>query len=232
MAAFSRAVEFGYKYLETDAHVTADGVLVALHDATLDRVTDRSGVIEALPWREIRTARIAGVEPIPLLADVLTSWPHVRVNIDPKSDRAVAPLIELIRRTGVLDRVCVGSFSHRRLRRIRAALGPRLCTSMSPYEVLRLRLAASGLAPRSAVATAPNCTQIPARQGRIMLAEPRLLRCAHALGLQVHVWTINDRAQMEALLDLGVDGLISDNLADLRAVLERRGQWQSPAAAT
>ena len=88
MPAFQHAVALGYRYLETDVHATADGVLVAFHDDVLDRVTDRTGVIAALPWSDVRRARVAG-EPIPLLDDLLGTWPEVRVNIDPKQDAAV-----------------------------------------------------------------------------------------------------------------------------------------------
>jgi glycerophosphoryl diester phosphodiesterase len=225
MAAFARAVELGYRYVETDVHTTADGVLVALHDATLDRVTDRTGAVAALPWREVRAARIAGVEPIPLLADILHGWPDLRVNVDPKSDAAVGPLVDVVHRAGAVDRVCVGSFSDRRLRQVRAALGPHLCTSMGPGEVRRLVLAARGLLPPAAVPRAAACVQVPPRQGRVALAEPRLLGRAHTLGLPVHVWTVNDPAQMRALLDLGVDGIVTDDPAALRSVLEERGAW-------
>jgi glycerophosphoryl diester phosphodiesterase len=225
MAAFARAVELGYRYLETDVHVTADDVLVVFHDDRLDRVTDRPGEIGSLTWREVRAARIGGTDPIPLFADVLASWPDVRVNIDPKSDRAVGPLVRTIRAAGALDRVCIGSFSDDRLRRARAALGPRLCTSMGPGEVLRLRLAAWGLLPRSAVPGGPACVQIPVRRRVVPLAEQRLLSCAHELGLPVHVWTVNDPGQMHDLLDLGVDGIVSDDIVALRAVLRDRGEW-------
>jgi glycerophosphoryl diester phosphodiesterase len=217
MAAFARAVELGYRYLETDVHVTADGVLIAFHDDRLDRVTDRTGEVESLSWREVRAARIAGVEPIPLFADILASWPHVRIVVDPKSDRAVEPLVQAIRAAGALDRVCIGSFSDRRLRSVRAALGSRLCTSMGPVEVLRLRMVAWGLLPRGAVPRTPACVQIPVRRGGITLAEPRLVAYAHTIGRPVHVWTVNDPDQMRALLDLGADGIISDDLVALRA---------------
>ena len=86
MPAFEHAVRLGYRYLETDAHVTADGVLIAFHDDRLDRVTDRTGVIAELPWSEVQRARVDGREPIPLLEDLLAAWPDVRVNIDPKQD--------------------------------------------------------------------------------------------------------------------------------------------------
>ena len=225
MAAFARAVELGYRYLETDVQVTADEVLVAFHDDRLDRVTDRPGEIGSLTWREVRAARIGGTDPIPLFADVLASWPDVCVNVDPKSDRAVGPLVRTIRAAGALDRVCIGSFSDHRLRRARAALGPRLCTSMGPGEVLRLRLAAWGLVPRSAVPGGPACAQIPVRRGFVPLAERRMLSCAHELGLPVHVWTVNDPVQMHDLLELGVDGIVSDDIFALRAVLRDRGEW-------
>ena len=227
MAAFARAVELGYRYLETDVHVTADDVLVVFHDDRLDRVTDRTGEIGSLTWREVRAARIGGTDPIPLFADVLVSWPDVRVNVDPKSDGAVGPLVRTIQAAGALDRVCIGSFSDRRLRRARAALGPRLCTSMGPGEVLRLRLAAWGLLPDSAVPSAPACAQIPVRRGFVPLAEQQLLSCAHEFGLPVHVWTVNDPGQMHSLLRLGVDGIVSDDIVALRAVLQDLGKWYS-----
>jgi glycerophosphoryl diester phosphodiesterase len=156
---------------------------------------------------------------------VLASWPDVRVNVDPKSDCAVGPLVRTIRAAGALDRVCIGSFSDRRLERARAALGSRLCTSMGPGEVLRLRLAAWGLVPRSAVPSGPACAQVPVRRGLIPLAERRMLSYAHELGLPVHVWTVNDPVQMHDLLELGVDGIVSDDIVALRGVLRDRGEW-------
>ena len=123
LAAFAHAVELGYRYLETDVHATSDGVLLAFHDRTLDRVTDRVGVVAQLPWREVREARIGGREPIPTLEELLGSWPDVRVNIDVKEMGAVEPLIEVIRRTGAVDRVCVASFSARRTAAVRRRVG-------------------------------------------------------------------------------------------------------------
>jgi glycerophosphoryl diester phosphodiesterase len=98
---------------------------------------------------------------------------------------------------------------------------------MGPNEVRRLRLAAWGLLPRAAVPGAAACVQLPPRWGRVPLAEPRLLGLAHALGLPVQVWTVNQPDEMRRLLDLGVDGILSDDLAALRAVLAERGAWRS-----
>ncbi len=223
MAAFEAAVALGYRYLETDVRVTADGVALAFHDAGLDRVTDRRGRLERLPWDTVRQARIAGREPIPQLCDLLGCWPEVRINLDVKSDRAVAPTVEAVRRTGSIGRVCVGAFSTGRIAAVRAAFGPALCTSLGPREVLRLKLPYAAAPARQR----GRCAQVPARIGRRAFVDARFLRAAHAAGLAVHAWTVNDRAEMEHLLDLGVDGIMTDRADVLREVLVGRGQWQT-----
>jgi glycerophosphoryl diester phosphodiesterase len=227
LVAFEAAIRLGYRYVETDVHATVDGVLLAFHDDRLDRVTDRTGRIADLPFTEVARARVAGREPIPRLEELLAAWPELRVNVDPKDDTTVRPLIEVVRRTGAIDRICVGSFSGRRLTRVRAALGPRLCTSLGPRGVAALRGASwrvPGLA-RLVGAEGAACVQIPVRQGRLPIVDRRFVRAAHGLGLPVHVWTVDDPAEMEALLDLGVDGLMTDRPAILRDVLSARGLW-------
>lgn len=222
-AAFQAAVDLGYRYLETDAYATRDGTLIAFHDDRLDRVTDRTGRIAELAYADVKPARIEGREPVPLMEDLLASFPEARFNIDPKHDGAVAPLAEAIRRTDALDRVCIGSFSGARLARLRAMLGPRLCTSMGPWDTTRLRFSAWGL-PMGGFAHI-GCAQLPVRQYGVTLVDAALVRRAHAAGLQVHVWTIDDPAEMTRLLDLGVDGLMTDRPAVLKQVLTARGAW-------
>jgi glycerophosphoryl diester phosphodiesterase len=223
MAAFERAVALGYRYLETDVRVTADGVALAFHDATLDRVTDHHGHIDALPWSVVRDARIGGTEPIPLLSDLLTAWPDVCLNLDIKADRSVAPTVAAIRRTGTLDRVCVASFSSRRIAAVRRALGPQLCTALGPRVAMRLRLPGASRV-RVGRLTA-RCAQVPARLGTRPFVDARYVAAAHRLGLQVHAWTVNERAEMIRLLDLGVDGIMTDAAVVLRDLLVERGQW-------
>jgi len=218
MPAFEHAVGLGYRYLETDVHATADGVLLAFHDDRLDRVTDRTGEIAALPFSVVAEARVDGREPIPLLEDLLGAFPDARVNIDPKHDDSVEPLIEVLERTAAVDRVCIGAFSDARLRTLRARLGPGLCTSMGPKEVARLRLdAISGRVH-------PTPTGPESFRG-VTVTNAAVVRAAHRAGLQVHVWTVDDPAAMNRLLDLGVDGLMTDRPAALKEVLTARSQW-------
>jgi glycerophosphoryl diester phosphodiesterase len=232
MVAFASAIALGYRYLETDVHVTADGVLIAFHDDRLDRVTDRRGIVAELPWTEVRRARVAGREPIVAFAELLAAFPDARVNVEPKHDAAVPALVRAIREAGAMERVCVGSFSDRRLAAVREALGPGACTSLGPREILALRLGAWGAGPLLAgLRRRPGrCVQVPLRGRGLPLIEPRLIAAAHDLGLPVHVWTVNDPAEMRRLLDLGVDGLMSDVPGVLRDELAARGQWH-PAAA-
>ncbi|MCQ4206507.1 glycerophosphodiester phosphodiesterase [Streptomyces longispororuber] len=223
VAAFRRAVDLGYRYIETDVHATSDGQLVAFHDATLDRVTDGHGLIADLPWQDVRHARVAGSEPVPLLEELLETFPDVRWNVDVKAEPALLPLLDLIRRTRAWDRVCVGSFSEARVARAQALGGPRLATSYGTKGVLGLRLRSWGLP--AALRRSAVCAQVPVARSGVPVVDHRFVRAAHARGLQVHVWTVNDEAEMRRLLDLGVDGIVSDHIETLRDVLKDRGTW-------
>lgn len=225
--AFEHAVKLGYDYLETDAHATADGTVVAFHDRTLDRVTDGTGRIAELTTAQVAAARIDGTEPIPLLAELISAWPRVRFNIDIKDEPVIAPLIEVLRATSCWDRVCLTSFSGRRLDAARRLLPRPVCTAATPAGIgaIRASLPVTTLAARFA-ARSVRCAQIP-----YSMASPRFIARAHAAGLQVHAWTVNDRAVMASLLDLGADGIMTDNTRALRDLLISRGQWPGANAA-
>lgn len=228
MPAFQGAVDLGYRYLETDVHATRDGVLLAFHDDKLDRVTDRTGVVAEMDYADVKQARVDGREPIPLMAELLSAWPEVRINIDPKRDNAAGPLIRLLKDMNAIDRVCVTAFSGKRTAGIRAALGPRLCTGMGPMSTLRLRFSSwSGPLGFFWGGFAEGCAQIPVKQYGIRLVDRALVDRAHELGLQVHIWTIDDPAEMRRLIDVGVDGLMTDEPALLKTVLIERGLWPS-----
>jgi glycerophosphoryl diester phosphodiesterase len=219
--AFEHAVKLGYAYLETDAHATSDGTVVAFHDKTLDRVTDRTGAIARLPASEVAAARIDGTDPIPLLEDLLGAWPDVRFNIDVKDGPVARPLADLIRRAAAWDRVCITSFSVVRLGATRRLLDRPVCMATSPVGAAALRSGLPGrLLRRSFARGSVRCAQLP-----IGMASAPLISRAHAAGLQVHVWTVNDRDLMSSLLDLGVDGIMTDQTELLREVLIERRQW-------
>ncbi|SBT89102.1 glycerophosphoryl diester phosphodiesterase [Streptomyces sp. DI166] len=220
---FRRAVDLGYRYLETDVHATSDGRLVAFHDATLDRVTDGAGRIADLPWADVRHARVAGQEPVPLFEELLEEFPEARWNVDVKAEPALLPFLELVERANAWDRVCLGSFSEARVVRAQRLAGPRLATSYGTRGVLGLRLRSWGLP--AAVRGSAVAAQVPEAQSGVPVVDHRFVRTAHALGLQVHVWTINEEDRMHRLLDLGVDGIMTDHIETLRKVMEDRGAW-------
>jgi glycerophosphoryl diester phosphodiesterase len=218
LPAFQRAVDLGYRYLETDVHATADGVVVAFHDDDLTRTCGRRGRIRDLRWSELSTVRVRGAAPIPRLDELLEAFPDVRFNIDCKTDRVVGPLGDDLTRCDALGRVCVGSFSDRRLLRMRRRFGQQLCTSAGPVEISMLRF--THLAPPG-----PLAAQVPVRIRGVTVITRRFVAACHRRGIEVHAWTIDDPDEMERLLDLGVDGLMTDVPATLKDVLSRRGEW-------
>ena len=227
MSAFAAAVDLGYRYVETDAHGTADGVAVALHDASLDRTTDARGNVSRLNWAQVRTAKIGGVEPVPLLEDLLGTWPDLRVNVDVKATSGIRPIADAIERTKSHDRVCVASFSAARRRATVKLLSRPVATSAGTGEFASFlaRTSMRGKAGRSLRNV--DALQVPTSVGRMPTLRRRQVEAVHASGRLVYVWTINDPAQMEALVDLGVDGLVSDRADLLRDVLQRRGRWMA-----
>lgn len=232
MAAFRHAAALGYQYLETDVHLTADGVLLAFHDDVLDRVTDQKGAVRELTLADVRRARIGGREQVPTLVDLLDAFPEACFNIDIKSDDAVEPLARLVRERNLWDQVLIGSFSRRRIQRFRALTEGRVPTSADPWQVVAFRLSPSVRIARLLAGPDFAAFQVPHRRRRLTVVTPGFVRRAHAAGHQVHVWTIDDPAEMVALLDRGVDGLFTDRTDVLKDVLQGRGQWLSAQGGT
>lgn len=229
-AAFRHAVALGYTYLETDVHVTSDGVLLAFHDTVLDRTTDRTGEVAASTYAQVQEARIGGREPVPTLAELFDAFPQARFNIDVKAPGAVEALARFVEERGAWDRVLVGSFSIRRLEAFRRRTRGRVATSAHPLEVAAYVLSPSARLARLLTRGRPAALQVPHRAGRLLVVSRGLVRRAHAAGVQVHVWTIDDPIEMNALLDRGVDGIMTDRTDILRDVLRARGQWHGPDA--
>jgi glycerophosphoryl diester phosphodiesterase len=220
--AFEYATSLGYAYLETDARTTSDGALLAFHDATLDRATDRTGTVSRMTYRQISAARIGGTEPIPLLEDLLGTFSEQRFAIDLKDSGNVAPLNGILRRTGAWNRVCITSLSGQRLLAAQRSLDRPVCLAVTPTAFVAVRYAGhpgKALATRLARSGA-QCAQVPA-----LIATREFIRRAHLLGLAVHVWTLNTREKIVRALDLGADGVMTDNVVLLRDILIERGQW-------
>lgn len=219
VAAFDHAVGLGYRYLETDVHRTADGGLVAFHDPDLRRTAGVEATIAEMTSADVAAVSLGDGHRIPTLDELFERYPHCHFNIDAKSDEAVVPLVDLVRRRGELDRVCLASFSRRRIRDMHRALGSGLLTAMSTAEVALLRLGAPTSRDRGMAA------QVPASSGPLTVVDPRFVDRAHRRGIPVHVWTINEVDEVHRLLDLGVDGIMTDEVAMLRSAYVDRGLW-------
>lgn len=230
LRAFRNATDLGFVYLETDVHASADGVLIAIHDAILDRVCDRPGAVADLTAAEIASARIGGAEPVPLMAELLEEFPAARFNIDIKAPGAVGPLADLLAATGSEGRVCVGSFSRARLAEFRRRTGGRVATSAPTSEAAPFVVLPSGRLAHAIGAGRASVLQLPHRRHGLPVVTRGLVARAHRAGVPVHVWTVDDPAEMTELIDLGVDGLITDRPDLLRAVLEDRGLWHRGGA--
>lgn len=225
LSAFRRAFDEGFRYLETDVHATSDDVVVVQHDPGLDRTTDSNGLVARMSWSAVAKAKIGGREPVCRLTDLLEELPDALINIDVKANSAVQPLADVLRRTKAFGRVCLASFSDARLQRMRRICGPELLTSMGPRAAATLWAFGRLHAPRSWSSVRGRLAQVPPRQGALTVVDGRLIAAAHRRGIEVHVWTIDEPAQMTELLDLGVDGLVTDRPDLLRDVLRQRGQW-------
>ncbi|MEQ4521259.1 MULTISPECIES: glycerophosphodiester phosphodiesterase [Nocardioides] len=233
LAAFRHAADLGYRYLETDVHVTRDGVLLAFHDSVLDRVSDQRGAISSLSLAEVRRARVGGREQVPTLAELFDALPGARFNVDLKSDGAVEALADFVADRGAWDRLLVGSFSPRRLGRFRRLTGGRVATSAHPVEVAVWRLCPSARLADLLTGRRVAALQVPRERRwgrwRLQVVTRSLVRRAHAAGKHVHVWVVDDPEEMTALLDLDVDGLMTDRTDVLREVLVAAGRWREPA---
>lgn len=229
LAAFQAAVDTGLRHLETDVRASADGVAVVVHDADLARTTGAAGPVEERTWAELARYRVAGHHPLARVEQLLEAFPDVVLNIDVKAAAAVGPLARAIAGAGAKDRVVVAAFDGRRSRAVQA-LCPGVARSADAAASAGARLAAAvtAVSPpagrhllRSATRGA-DALQLPQRWCRVPVVTPRLVSLAHDVGVQVHVWTVDDPDEMRRLLAIGVDGLMSDRADLLTQVLPGR----------
>lgn len=246
--AFQAMYDAGFRYFESDVHATADGVAVIMHDPSLDRTTDGSGLVVEHTWAEIEQVRDASGHHPPRLDTVLDAFPDVTFNLDAKEDTAVDPLITTLQRTGATNRVCLASFSQKRIDRMRTLL-PQAAYSLGTSAIAGLVAASKTRAalrwarhggrvlglPRNmegiqAVQVPvsfplPGFSMLPGSPGvKIRVVTPRFVELAHAYGLAVHVWTVNSYPQAEWLVDMGVDGIITDEPTMISRRLRESGR--------
>jgi glycerophosphoryl diester phosphodiesterase len=221
MTAFQGAVDLGYRYIETDVHVTRDGVIVIFHDDRLERLTNGSGFVKDWSWDELRKLdaayrfkagqgfplRMRGIG-IPSLEEAMTTFPDVMFNIDLKQPGIEPLVIDFIREHGFEERVLLASFHDRRIRCCRRFFGSQVATSAGLWESAAVW--ACSRFKKSLKIPAVHAVQVPVRKGCLTVVDEKMVRAVHGAGMQVHVWTINDPVQMQRLLELGVDGIITD----------------------
>lgn len=235
LAAFEDARSLGIRHIETDVHLTADGVVVVSHDPSVDRCFDGVGAIADLTWREISTLKDAEGDRMPLLAEALLSFPDMYFNIDAKADGVEGPLLEVLADAGALDRVVLASFSESRLRWIREQTATRVATSIGTRAVVGLVGAAkTATAPRSWRVPGAHqgvvAAQVPVNYGPLTVVDRRFVAAAHTAGLAVHVWTVDEPEEILKLIELGVDGLVTNRPRFVRDFLAERGLWEEPCA--
>jgi len=233
MYAFAGAVEdLGYRYLEIDVRLTRDRVVVVRHDATLERTTNGTGPVAEWEWADLRRLDAAywfGEEDgfplrgegigVPTLEEVLRTFPDVNVNVDLKAPGAAWAVAEVLRSCEAEDRVLIGSFHDARIARFRRITGGRVAVSAGPRTVALLYgMSRLGRTIRRPV----QAYQLPFDR-RGLRIDRRLLTAVHAAGAQLHLWTVNDPTTMRDLLDLGVDGIVTDRPDLLNQVLREGG---------
>ena len=228
--AFEAMRDAGFTCMETDAHVTSDGVAVISHDPILDRITDGSGLISNHTWGEVMKLRDESGNRLLRVDELLDSFPAMVFNIDVKVDDVAQPLIDAVCRTNAADRVCVASFSEKRLRFVRRRL-PQVATSLGVRALGRLVVAAK--LPRQlssgVLRSVPGpekraeVAQVPMVHKRVKVVSEEFVNTAHKRGIAVHVWTINDLDTVDVLLKMGVDGIITDEPTAVRELLKARG---------
>jgi glycerophosphoryl diester phosphodiesterase len=213
--SFEYSIELGSSYIETDVQLSSNGIPYIFHDDDLKRLFGKNIIFNSLHSDDIDELILFDKYKIPTLESTLQKFPDTLFQIDVKTDEVVLPTMEVIKKTNSTDKVCIASFSSKRLKQVHK-LYPEICLSMGPFEVMKLLLASFGLYRNKVPG---NCLQIPIYQYGIKLVTKRFINYIHSIGLKIHVWTINDEDTMQKLIDLGVDGIITDRPKALKDLL-------------
>lgn len=234
LAAFGRSVALGLRHLETDVVTTRDGELLCFHDASLKRVTGDPRRVAEVDASSVRRLRVQGREPVPTLAEALHAFPETCFAIDLKDQRSVGAMAALLRANpGWAGRICVAGAWSRWMEALQADV-PEVSVALGWRSLTTLITRSRGYARPARGLTHERVrgrfAHVPLRLGGVPVYAERVVAQAHRLGIRVVVWTVNEPTTVHALLDAGVDGIITDRPDVLREVLVARGQWARAAA--
>ena len=206
LESFDYSQSLGCEFIETDVQVSSEGIQYIFHDDDLKRILNNPIRFDSLSSNEIDELSIFNSCKIPKLSDTLLRFPNLCFQIDFKTDEVVMPALDVINEMNVFDRVCIASFNSKRLQNVRS-LYPDLCISMGPNEVFKTLLARFNLYKGDVPG---DCLQIPMSYYGIKIVSKRFVDFIHSRGLKIMIWTINDIKTFKYLIDLGVDGIITD----------------------
>lgn len=222
LQAFHHAASLGYRYMETDMQVSADGEIYLFHDDRLERVSNGKGVFSDFKASEIDRLRLHNDEPIPRLADALAELPDAIFNIDIKRANGTKPLADFLSTHPQAERVIAASFHKDRLALLKQLAQKPVQVTAVQSDVIKLKFMGWGL-PLSR----PNviAAQVPLSHYGLPIITPSFVRICKKLDIKLHVWTIDDADVMRQLIDKGVDGIMTDRPSLLRAVAIEKGCW-------
>ena len=233
MAAFQGAVDLGYRYLEIDVRRTLDGIVIVFHDADFDRLTNGTGAVDEWTWKGVKRLdaawsfsaahgyplRSEGVR-VPSLDELFTTFPDLHINVDLKSPGLEWRVYDLITRHKRAERTLVGAFSDLRIGRFRRVARGGVATAAGPTRAVAMWLASRV----GATSRGPEVAyQVPFEHPLLRL-DQRYVDAVHASGAHLHAWTVNDAATMNRLLNMGVDGIVTDRPDVLNDVIEERAK--------
>ena len=221
ISAFQNSIELGYQYIETDVQSTKDDKLVIFHDNDLKRIANQNINIADINYDDLRNIKIFNNETIPLLKDTIEELKFIKFNIDPKSDRAAIILNSILKKRKDLDRFCIGSFFQHRVNLFRNSFLNKITTSMSKQEVVKLFFNQY----LHLFKQDTPCIQVPVSFKGIKIITKKLIDFIHIQNKKIHVWTIDDQTEMQRLIDLGVDGIMTDRPSILKDVLIKNNLW-------
>ena len=210
--AFQSAVSLGYLYLETDLRETSDGKIITFHDPNLKRITGANITISETKFSDIRMRRLPSRETIPTIDELLEEFPDSFFNMDLKVNQIEVKVLKKINSHNALERVCLGSFNSKTIKKINS-LEPKILTSMGISQVIKYKFFQKK--------NLSKLIQIPTHWKGIKVITKKFIDRLHNDGLKVHVWTINKEKEMQSLIDLGVDGIMTDNASGLIKVMKQ-----------